>query len=230
MRLSLFSLALIFLLGSPPSLAAAQPRRCGVGVLREGAIPSGRLRLGPPSEFDDGVGINAGRCFPLYDGGRLVTWLNSYHLAKTRLLVRRCVEGTAGAPAVTTGGRPGWVEDGFVELRFDGRGRAQFLKFEPPLWSEFSSPSFCGARVAYWGTESRADGRVGVHAVLFDLGSMRVLRRAFLGHTPLESDSRDFFTPPRWNAGARSVAFDPPAANASNDHQPALKQIVLRPR
>jgi hypothetical protein len=186
-----------------PYVAAAD--RCDTAVLRQGTVPVHRnLRLGAPVLFDDGVGINSGQCFPLFEGARLLTWLNMYHQIGDRLFVLRCEE--TAAEGAEPGSRSGAVAEEYVELAFN-RGVPVFTKLRTPSWSELSNPAFCGAWMAYWGVAPRADGAISVSAIVVDLGTGRVVKEVQLGQIVPESDSRDFFERPRWSADGMSVSF-----------------------
>lgn len=209
--------------------AASACRHCGEAVLREGRLfADGRLRLGKPAEFDDGVGISGGRCYPLYDGGELLAWLDAYHAVGPRTFLRRCVEDPS-LKNVAPGSRGGYVGDAFDELRPGAGGRrAQFVKLEPPLWSEFANPAFCGEHLAYWGAEFSEGGPVKVFAVVYDLVAGAVVRREPVGTARPESDSRGFFTPPRWGDDGLSVTFDPGDGARAGASDGALRTLTLR--
>lgn len=178
---------------------------CGVSMPQEGSLTSRRnLRLGAPVLFDDGVGISSGRCFPLFDGSRLVTWLHAYHQAEHRLFVQRCEEAAVGEGV--SGSRSGAIAETYVELTFD-QGRTDFGELPTPSWSEFSNPSFCGTRMAYWGVRFDGNEPLTVQAIVFDLATGRVVKQAVLGQILPESDSRDFFVRPRWSVDGASVSF-----------------------
>lgn len=186
---------------------AGSAHPCGASEPQEGFIPgAGNLQLGAPLLFDDGIGINSGRCFPLLNEGQFVTWLHSYHRVGPRFFVQRCDADTQSHP-MSPGSRSGAVADDYVELSFDDAGRPAFAEVAAPLWSAHSNPSFCNSYMAYWGTEFGKDGVVKVHAIVFDLGNRRVVRKDLLGDGLLESDSRDFFERPRWNSDAGKVTF-----------------------
>jgi hypothetical protein len=148
--------------------------------------------------FDDGVGINSGRCSPLYSGSRFVAWVHAYHRVDSRFFVQRCDEA---APTEDTpvGVKNGSVSDDFVELSFDAGRNPAFSALNVPMWSQFANPVFCGPYMAYWGLEEGEDSQAKIHAVVFDLNRGLIVRRAYLGARPLESDSRDFFERPTWN-------------------------------
>ena len=240
MKTSLFTLTLLLTLVSPhasrhPMSNGATPpaaRACRQGgevVAREGQLLlAGKLRLGKPVEFDEGLGINGGICYPLYEGDRLLAWLDSYHQADGRLFVRRCVEDFS-IKDLATGSKGGAVSDAFDELRLEGDGRQpKFVQLDPPRWSEFANPSFCNRYLAYWGMEFREDEPVKVFAVVFDLSSGQVLRQELLGSLQLESDSRSFFARPRWGAADKSVTFDPRPRGDAHVADFRLKPITVR--
>jgi hypothetical protein len=90
------------------------------GIEKGTDLPS-KLRPGKPVTFDDGVGISQGKCFPLYSGDKLVTWLDSMHATGSKLFVRRRLEDASitGTPAGSKGGA---IEDAYDELvASDGR-------------------------------------------------------------------------------------------------------------
>jgi hypothetical protein len=240
MKTFLFTLAVLVTLVSPhasrhpmangaPPPAACASRRCDEVVPREGQLLLvRRLRLGKPVEFDDGLGINGGICYPLYDGGRLLAWLDSYHQAGGRLFVRRCVEEFS-IKDLAPGSKGGAVADAFDELRLEGDGRQpKFVQLDPPRWSEFANPSFCNRYLAYWGMEFRKNEPVKVFAVVFDLSAGQVLRQELLGSLQLESDSRSFFARPRWGAADKSVTFDPGPRGGTHVADFRLKPITVR--
>lgn len=191
-------------------------RKCATTALKEGPV-AGRegLRLGKPVKFDDGMGISQGECFPLYSGDKLVTWLDSMHSAGSKLFFRRCLEDAsiADAPAGTKGGA---IEDAYDELvASDGNGWFKFNDLTLPLWSVFSNPSFCESSVAYWGMELPAKEPAKVYAVILDLNIGQVVKKELLGTVEIESDSRSFFPPPRWDAAGATVAFEADVAKRS---------------
>ncbi|HJR08127.1 MAG TPA: hypothetical protein VJ842_12775 [Pyrinomonadaceae bacterium] len=109
-------------------------------------------------------------------------------------------------------------------------GRSLEFKFNeltPPLWSMFSNPSFCGTSVAYWGTELTEKAPAKVYAVILDLKTRQVVRKEFLGTVEIESDSRSFFPPPRWDASGATVAFDANATKRS--FELGLNRATLSP-
>lgn len=194
----------------------ATVRKCATRALQEGQV-SGRegLRLGKPMKFDDGVGISSGECFPLYSGDKLVTWLDSMHAVGSKLFVRRCLED-ASISDIPAGSKGGVIEDAYDELvATDGESEFKFNELTPPHWSRFSSPSFCEYSVAYWGTELTQKAPAKVYAVILDLNTGQVVRKELLGTVEIESDSRSFFPPPRWDASGKTVIFDADATRRS---------------
>ena len=192
------------------SSGAEGGQQCDIARPRAGVLPfNSKLRLGEPVEFDDGVGINGGLCFPLYAGRRLVTWLDSYHRVGTRIYLRRCIEDAAARERLEApvNSRSGYVEETFRELLWRKRD-FKFAARSFPLWGSFASPSFCRSYVAYWGTAFNGDGTGRVYAIVLDLKTRRVVRRVFLGATRIESDSRAFFPEPKWSPDGGSVRFD----------------------
>ena len=229
-RLLAFAALLLVCAQAGPVAALAQKRsaaRCAETPLREGAVEGRKdLRLGPPAEFDDGVGIAAGLCHPLSAGGKLLAWVNDVRVAGGRLLVWRCTEDSS-VTDVEPGARGGYVAEGYEELTARG-GRHSFREVRLPLWGHFANHSFCGPAVAYWGTEPARGGATRVYAVLFDVGSMRLVRKRLAGTLIIESDSRGFFAPPRWSASGAAVTFDAAAAPDASAPRRGLKRLTLR--
>ncbi|MBV9927831.1 MAG: hypothetical protein JOZ96_22620 [Acidobacteria bacterium] len=225
---SFLCVAALLLVCAQAGPTAALGRKCADSPLKEGAV-AGRddLRLGPPVVFDDGVGITTGRCHQLSAGGRALAWVIDVREAAGRLLVWRCVED----PAVTDvepGARGGYFAEGYEELTSSG-GTYSFKEVRLPLWGHFSNPSFCGAGLAYWGTEPARGGKVRAYAMLFDLGPMRLTGKRLAGTLAIESDSPDFFPPPRWSATGAAVTFDAGATPDPSAPRRALRRITLRP-
>ncbi len=180
---------------------------CGNSVPKTGEM-FGALRLGNPVEFDDGIGITGGKCFPLYAGQKLLTWLSTYQRVGARVFVQRCVENRS-VTDVAPEHKGGFVEDEYEEMLSTGEeGAATFTRLDIPLWSEFSRPAFCNFHIAYWGIEPDSGGHFKVYAVVFDLNAGEVVRKELAGVTQIESDGRDFFPEPIWEADGQSVRFD----------------------
>ncbi|HLL75013.1 MAG TPA: hypothetical protein VK421_07080 [Pyrinomonadaceae bacterium] len=206
--------------------ASGRAQKCGKTVPREGPVAGrGGLRLGNPVEFDDGVGISGGRCYPLYARGVFVAWVDSLHAAGPKLFVRRCVEESS-ITDVPAGARGGRVEVFYEEMVASGpAGEFRFDPLEPPLWEWFANPSFCGSSAAYWGVEVTQGAPTKVYAVVFDLAARRVVKREYLGAVLIESDSRGFFPAPAWRATGNSVTFD--AGRAERSVTPGLRKVTL---
>lgn len=212
------------------TLPAAAVNGCAVCDGRtpeEGALSS-KLRLGKPVEFDDGVGINDGRCFPLYAGDKLLTWLYRYHQVGAQTYVLRCVENSSLA-ASTPASMGGYVASAYVELIWPREGgAATFNKLDLPLWSEYSNPAFCNSHVAYWGTEPGDEGQVKIYGILLDLNSKEVVKKEFLGTLKIESDSRSFFAAPKWEGDGQMVLFDNAAGKEIiADGDTKLRRVIL---
>lgn len=185
-------------------------KECGVAEPNEGPLPFNRkFRLGKPVDFDDGSGINGGLCFPLYEGSRLVTWLDSYHQSGTRVYFRRCIEDRSitKRSEIGVGNKSGYVEETYTELQ-PGNKNMKFVELRAPFWSDFASPSFCRLFVAYWGTKFKKERPAEVYAVVLNLKTKKVIKKIFLGATQIESDSRAYFPRPRWAPGGNEVRFD----------------------
>jgi hypothetical protein len=199
--------AIVAACGTQPPAASADIGTCGTDELHTGPLDAKHhLRLGTPALFDDGVGIESGTCFPLFNGDRLVTWLHAYHqFGVNRYVLQRCEE--TSAESVAPGSRNGAIAEEYDELTFDAAGHPVFAGLSAPSWSGFSNPAFCGAHVAYWGMTFDESRPARVDAILFDLATNRVVRREPLGAVDVESDSREYLQRPRWSSDARSVSF-----------------------
>jgi hypothetical protein len=169
------------------------------------------------------MGIYGGCCHALYDGAQFVSWVDMFHQAGSRTILRRCVE-IPGLVDVGPGSKGGAIEEDLEELRFAGQPRRPtFVKFDLPLWSEFANASFSGAYLAYWGAAFEADKPVRVFAVVFDVGAGRVVRQEALGSVHLEADSHTFFARPLWSADGARVIFDAAGkVDISNTRLPAI--------
>lgn len=200
-----------------PNLLLAEAPTCDGSALREGPIAGTGLRLGPGVTFDDGVGINSGRCFPLHSGPTPIAWVHAYHRVGTRLFIQPCNEITP-ADEIVPGTKSGGVADHFLELSLAPNGSVSFSELDAPMWSQFANPAFCDSNMAYWGVEPQAHGPVKIHAVIFDLDRRIVVRQKFLGIRQLESDSRDLLAHPKWSDRKLDVFFcghNPAGSNAS---------------
>ena len=222
--LTLSALLLFQIVSAAP--ASGRARKCGKAALKEGPVAArGGLRLGRPVEFDDGVGISGGLCYPLYARGVFVAWVDSLHAAGSKLFVRGCVEDPSitDAPA---GAKGGSVEEVYEEMAADGSPeRFRFQPLVPPLWSGFANASFCGRSVAYWGAEFAEGAPTKVYAMIFDLPTRRVVRKEYLGAVRIESDSRGFLPSPAWRAAGDGVTFD--ADRAKRSIKLGLKKVTL---
>jgi hypothetical protein len=200
-----------------PNILLAEVQPCDGSALREGPVARTELRLGPGVTFDDGVGINSGRCFPLHSGPTLIAWVHAYHRVGTRLFIQPCNE-IVPADEIIPGTKSGGVADHFLELSFDSNGRASFSELDAPMWSQFANPAFCDSKMAYCGVEPQDHGPVKIHAVIFDLDRRTVVRQKLLGIRRLESDSRDLLARPKWSDSKLEVFFcehNPEGSNAS---------------
>lgn len=187
---------------------ATEYGQCGASELRAGPILglTHELRLGAPVLFDDGVGINSGLCFPLSDGDEFISWVHALHKAGPRLYLQRCEELTM-VKGISPDSRGGAIAEQYVRVEFDTEERPVFTELSAPAWSGYANPAFCGTRIAYWGLHFRNGQSAQVDAIVMDLTDRHVVRQVVLGSAVLESDSRDFFERPRWNANGKAVSF-----------------------
>lgn len=205
-------------------------RQCSEVALVEGLVSYRKgLRLGRPVEFDDNFGISSGRCYPLYVGNRFAAWVNELREAGSKILIRRCTEDTSGID-VESGAKAGRVKDSYEEMTVRRDEKFAFRETQFTLWSEFANPKFCGSTVAYWGTESAPGAIAKVYAILFDADADRLIRKELVGATQIESDSRDFFAPPIWNASGTSALFDTAPMPTSYTGRSKLKRVRLSMR
>lgn len=202
-------------------------RRCANGTLKEGPVRFRKsLRLGRPAEFDDGLGISIGRCYPLYVRNKLVIWVNEMHAVGSKILVRHCTED-ASVTDVEAGARGGHISDDYGEIAVvSEKGKLIYKEVSLPLWSVFANPAFCGSTVAYWGVEGATNSAKNIYAVLFDLNEGKVLEKQFVGAVQIESDSRSFFSQPAWKVSV--VTFNPGRVSDSSGNN--LQSIDLSVR
>jgi hypothetical protein len=67
-----------------------------------------------------------------------------------------------------------------------------------------------------------------IYAVIFDLNAGKVVRKELLGTVEIESDSRSFFPPPRWDASGATVSFN--ADVTKNSARLGLNRVTLSPK
>lgn len=171
-------------------------------VLARGSfLPIEGARLGVPIKFENEV--DATSCFPLLVTDIVVAWLASAHVAGGELLVNRCVEFDPSIEQ-TAGNRHGAALEVWERARLS-TDRASLVT--TPLgateWGLFANPSLCGTRIAYWGL--RKDGRL--NARIFDVTASKEVASRSIGTVMLETDARDAFARPRWNAQCSSASF-----------------------
>lgn len=194
--------------------AGAEMLQCSSGASAPTSAPTPQLvlatgpfpriedaRLGVPIKFENEVDTTS--CFPLLVSDIVVAWLAHAHVAAGELLVNRCVEYDPSIEQ-TAGNRHGGALEVWERVRLSAD---KLSLVTTPLgaieWGLFSNPSFCGTRVAYWGLQK--DGRLS--ARIFDVTSSKEVASRSIGTVMLETDARDAFARPRWNAQCSSASF-----------------------
>jgi len=185
------------------------PKACKRPPLRQGPMPVFRqLRLGKPKEFE--FKSDGGRCFPVRRGDDVLLWVADVHAVGRKVYVRRCIEAEyddSGMPI--TKGKKGYVNSHYEELRGGrGKGAPKLVKVDPPQWHNLSHPSFCGARMAYWGIKPIEGALPEVYAAVYNLKRKKLLKNKYIRSLDVETEWRDFFPAPEWDKAGKQAAFN----------------------
>lgn len=145
--------------------------------------------------------IDGHRCKQLYIGNREVGWIFGTTETDIGLIGRICKEEAApfeGAadPGTTYGG----VLDGWYVIDIKTRKASQLSL---PTLNNFSNPSFCGRRAAYWGVSE------GTHysLVIADLSNKSILKAVPVGELALETDYMYHLAPATWSKNCSAATF-----------------------
>jgi len=157
--------------------------------------------LGPVVLFANEV--DSHECHPLAVDGRPVAWLHRAYSFGGDIFVQRCKEDRENE-ASDSGRRPGGVEWTWYRVLSDQNSTE--LRFEPldaPDWSFISNPTFCQARVAYWGWR-------GDHLMpsVYDLGARRRTTARDLGAVTVGTDNAYFLPAPVWDRTCTKAQFN----------------------
>lgn len=146
--------------------------------------------------------IDGHLCRKLFVGGREIAWVARNVETSVGLIVRLCEESVptsdspTGRDEVEGGVREGWS---VVDLR-DGTVRRLSL----PGLGDFSNPSFCDGRAAYW-AEVEGDSWA---LVVADLSSGAVLGSVPLGRLDLATDYMYALPQAAWSRDCRVARFE----------------------
>jgi len=157
--------------------------------------------LGPAVSFDNEV--DSHECRELAVDGQPVAWLHRAYSFGGEIFVQRCREYDAPEPS-DLGSRLGEVERIWHRLVVDhGSSDLEFEPVDLPDWSFISNPTFCEARVAYWGWR-------GDHLVpsVYDFTAQRRIKAHDLGAVTIGTDDAYFFPAPVWDQTCTRAQFD----------------------
>lgn len=195
-------LALVLSLFTLPLQAADDPpftthQVCHRLRMEEGPLPGlPSYRLGPPTVYDQDD-ILAGQCSPLYHEDQLIAWITEAHALGAGLYIRRCSSyGSLVAPGEELHSNS--ENEDYERLSLESPSDPPDpLELEPHL-----SASFCNGTLAYWShQQDRTD------AVIYDLISKRIVRRAPMGRIRSIKGTTLFLPAPQWSKDGTEVTF-----------------------
>jgi len=143
-------------------------------------------------------------CRPLSIDGRIWGWVGDKVQSLGRLYFLKCREDRPSHPtSINPERRPGGI--GSWHMFRPGQDQKP-VQLKLPQLSYFSNPSFCGAKVAYWGhTEQHP---LIFSAMIADADNGKVPQERRLGNIVFETDYAYFLKQPQWDDDCTEATFD----------------------